>query len=166
MRVLDADHRHLALREALLRSARSRDNRQVISPSPLDSDLEAMIASVLPEPMADILELWPAGTSAHVDHRVVAAVGRDRWQAGRDRAHVGYYDDVPYFARDAVGEVSCTPPAGMPALNRLHLTNVELAIKAAAVNCYASQLPALFGRSTVVADDLPTEERFWINGED
>lgn len=163
---LGASYRHLAFREALLRAPGTPTINQALSSNSWDREVACMIASALPEPSARTLELWPAGTSLHVDHQIVATVGRCRSSSFRGLVRLGYYDDFPYFAGDSTADVSCEPPPDMPAFFRLRLTNAEANAKANALNCYSSQLSALFGGSIVQISDIPAHEAFWMSRED
>ena len=82
--------------------------------------------------------LVPAGVGMHVDHLCVYAAT----QSALPATSIHYYEEVPYALN---AEVIATRRAMITP--QLHATPIGayLAAKIAAVNCYASQMAALFG---------------------
>lgn len=86
------------LEEAILRTGDPDPARLLDPDAPVERDpLVGVIAERLGELRAGAeLVLFPAGLGDHVDHRLVAAAGR---QLSRDRAGgLGFYEDRPYAA--------------------------------------------------------------------
>lgn len=142
MAILGADDIWLGLDDAIYRMPQHYNSRETLFAMPHTSDtLAAQLAPILTQlvhtnPRATWLV--PAGVGMHVDHLCVYAAA----QTVLPTAHVRLYEEVPYALNPdviATRRAMLTP--------QLHTTpmGAYLAAKIAAVNCYASQMAALFG---------------------
>lgn len=93
-----------------------------------------------------VVLLAPMGVGFHVDHSICAQVA---WRLARHPVKLLFYEDFPYVVSPAVGGGEDDPRAALgrlglePAERYAHPIDVES--KAALVEAYETQVPALFG---------------------
>jgi LmbE family N-acetylglucosaminyl deacetylase len=91
--------------------------------------------------------LVPAGVGMHVDHLCVHAAAHTTLPA----PHMHYYEEVPYALNPDV--IAARRAMLNPQLDATPI-GAYLAAKIAAVNCYASQMAALFGDAATMPAQL------------
>ncbi len=83
--------------------------------------------------------LFPLAVGHHVDHQLLARVGRSLLQAGR---HVAFYEDLPYAAWEG-GPQKVLSTIEVKLVPQIVDVTAAWETKVAAVSCYASQFSSL-----------------------
>ena len=153
MAILGADDIWLGLDDAIYRMPQHYNSRETLFAMPHASDtLATQLTPTLTQLVhANPRATWlvPAGVGMHVDHLCVHAAA----QAVIPAPAIRYYEEVPYALN---ADVIATRRATLNP--QLHDTpmGAYLAAKIAAVNCYASQMAALFGDPLTMPAQLTT----------
>lgn len=140
--ILGADDIWLGLDDAIYRMPQHYNSRETLFAMPHHSDTLAQqlvpLLNTLQHTSPHATWLVPAGVGMHVDHLCVFAAAQQALPA--DRIH--YYEEVPYALQ---ADVIATRRAMIHPHLQTTPIGAFLAAKIAAVNCYASQMAALFG---------------------
>ena len=114
----------------------------------------------------------PLAVGRHVDHQLVLQVAL---QLRRQGWPLGFYEDYPYAGDPQQLAWARQSWASPPSPTLVRLSAEDLAARIAAIRCYASQLPNLFGGRAAVAGRVKTyaltvgagddyAERYWRGG--
>jgi len=154
--ILGADDIWLNLDDAIYRMPQHYNSRETLFAMPHPSDQLAQqlvpILAQLATHNPQSTWLIPAGVGMHVDHLNVFAAARQVLGT----ANVRFYEEVPYALDASViayRRAMLTPTLHASAMGSY------LAAKIAAVNCYASQMAALFGDPATMPDQLTAYHR-------
>lgn len=156
MAILGADDIWLNLDDAIYRMPQHYHSRETLfaMPHPSDQLANQLVAMFVQLEAHNPQATWliPAGVGMHVDHLNVFAAARQVLRT----VNVRYYEEVPY-ALDA--NIIAYRRAMLNPTLHASAIGTCLAAKIAAVNCYASQMAALFGDPTSMPDQLTTYHR-------
>ena len=156
MAILGADDIWLNLDDAIYRMPQHYNSRETLFAMPHPSDqLANQLVPILTQLAAHNPQatwLIPAGVGMHVDHLNVFAAARQVLGI----ATVRFYEEVPYALDASV--IAYRRAMLNPTLHASAMGNY-LAAKIAAVNCYASQMAALFGDPATMPDQLTAYHR-------
>jgi len=84
------------------------------------------------------IALFPLGLGRHVEHRLLSDVGRDFLAA--DRAHIAFYEDIPYASTMTVSEIGRMARRLKRGLIRSSLPGAEVESKIDLLRVYESQV--------------------------
>lgn len=152
--------RHLDLQEALLRAHSGDQCYPTIEsvmrkPHPHDWCSSRRVAREVVEAAGDCPVAWPAGSSRHVDHGIVAA-------AGILAGAVCWYDDAPWFAGRSLSQVHHHRPPKRSEVIIVPTAYESRSAKCQAINAYKSQVPILCGGAIRADDERLQPERLWL----
>jgi len=84
------------------------------------------------------IAVFPLGLGGHVEHRLLNAIGREFLSV--DRAHVAFYEDLPYASIMTVGEIGKVARHLKRGLIRFALPGAEVESKMDLLRVYESQV--------------------------
>lgn len=168
-KVLGAYAVHLGLPDAIYRFDAQNQPMYVrdfigVPPNPEDWKehaiaLAAKLTALIP---AEAHIYCPLAVGRHVDHSIVRQVVEVIYP----RSRITYYEDYPY-ADQPVALATETAQLPNAQSKQIELTVDELDTRIAAVACYASQVPVMFGTNVQMAERIRAYatnaggERFW-----
>jgi LmbE family N-acetylglucosaminyl deacetylase len=162
MAVLGAEAVRLSFADAIARVAHPREIWRDVVDLPLESAVTEALAALW-DARGRPAVVAPLAVGGHVDHRICHRAARALARRG---ARVAFYEDYPYAARAGLVEARLAEPDA-PRSSRV--VAADAAVRIAAVRCYRSQVPILFGSDDRMVVEIERfaaacgGERLWFN---